>query len=88
MNECCLSLCVLYIYIYIYYRIDRKIQFSGFIINLFQVYGDPLQMEKEYSRVFEYNLDRRKPAKIIFKYTTVFLRREENSINFFILSIF
>ena len=27
-------------------KLKEKIQFCGFIINLFQAYGDPLQMEK------------------------------------------
>ena len=34
-------------YIYcIYIVVKEKIQFGNFIINLFRVYGDPLQMEK------------------------------------------
>ena len=38
----------IYIYIYIHtysIKLKVKIQFNGFIINLFQVYGDPLQMK-------------------------------------------
>ena len=30
-----------YIYIYIYNKIERKITFFSFIINLFRVFGDP-----------------------------------------------
>ena len=42
-------------YIYIYIKLKEKILFSGLIIKLFQVYGDPLQMKTDYSRVFVYN---------------------------------
>ena len=37
----------LYIYIYTYINRNEKIQFFGVIIDLFQVYDNPLQMVKE-----------------------------------------